>query len=286
MSYRYTRFGGLDLPTQDGVENLDKDGRIVLVELAGGQVFDPLGQDDASVAGQTIDASYMLCAASAAALQTGYNALRAKRGTVGEFWRQHDTGDNEFIYARLESVHCSRRTHNVSSIPVELRFVLLESDWRGESTGHGWNLDEGIYLDAGRYLDEQAADTIALGTSPSVVTITNSGNKPVTDAILTITASVTDITVLTVNLTAGGVTYEFTFTGTIAPGTANALVIDCGARTVKNAGVDGYNNFSVTANHKSARWLVLEPGDNEITITRNGGGVGSTILFTFFAKQA
>lgn len=284
MSYRYTRFDALDLPTQDGDEDLDREGRFELVETAGGGIFDPLGSDQAVSGERSIRARYNLCAATASAFRTAYNALLAKQGRRGELWREHDTGNNEYIYARLERVRSGRQTHNVTSMPVTLEFVLLESDWRGDSTGQGWNFDDGIYFDAGRYFDEGTADATTLDSSPKNITVNNGGNKPVTDLILTITAGSADITALTIACTNGEGIFSFTYSGTIAAG--EALVIDCGARTIKNDGTADYVNFAKGGTHNRAKWLVLAEGDNTVTVTITGGSTDSTFLPSFFDKWA
>jgi hypothetical protein len=284
MSYRYIRFAGVDLPTADGREDLDREGRVALIEVAGGQVFDPLGSDQAPAGERTIRARYVMTAATAAAFRTAYNAYRALQGKRGELWREHDTGDNEFIYARLLKFRGERETHNVVSLPVTFEFLILESDWRGDSTGQGWYLNSGIYLNSGRFLNEEAADEIVLDTSPKTCTVTNGGNKPITDLVITVTAGAADITALTIACSNDEGTYSITYSGGIKSG--ESLVIGCGARTVKNDGVADFDHFTLGGTHNRAKWLVLAAGSNPVTVTKTGGSTDSTILFSFFDKWA
>ena len=95
---------------------------------------------------------------------------------------------------------------------------------------------------------------------------------------MTITATGANLTT-SVSVYVTGVSY-LTWAGTITDG--QALVIDCGARTVKNNGVDAYSGLTLhSTNHVIDDWLRLEPGNNSVLVAYTGGNGTSTALFNF-----
>jgi len=59
------------------------------------------------------------------------------------------------------------------------------------------------------------------------------------------------------------------------------LVIDCGARTVTNNGVEAYDELTLGAGHVVAEWLRLPPGNTTVAVTRTGGDNTSAIEIAF-----
>ncbi len=110
----------------------------------------------------------------------------------------------------------------------------------------------------------------------SSVTVSNDGNGICYDAVITITAGAANITALTIS-TANGT--DIDWTGTLTAG--NALLIDCGAKSIKNNGVNAYSGFAYGGSHTANSWLELLPGDTAITIDRTGGSTDSTVRVLF-----
>jgi hypothetical protein len=60
-------------------------------------------------------------------------------------------------------------------------------------------------------------------------------------------------------------------------------VVDCGARSIKNNGVDAYSGLTLNAGHTTAPWLRLAPGSNTVTITYSGNADASaTVTFSYY----
>ena len=91
------------------------------------------------------------------------------------------------------------------------------------------------------------------------------GNEAVTDPVITLIPVSADVTRVEIQ----GTKAHLLFTGRIAVG--SALSIDCGAYSVLNNGIDAFDAFSLGPDHTLSNWLTLEPGDNPITVTYEGG---------------
>jgi hypothetical protein len=168
-----------------------------------------------------------------------------------------------------------RRREYIYFQPVDLTFDVVQPGWNG--TGHGapWLLDDGETLDTGLYLDLD--DVWIPSVSGDSETFTNAGNRTVTNAMLTITASAS-ATISNVRIVCGDC--DWTWTGTVAVSTS--LTVDCGQRSIKNNGVDAYSGLALNVDHTVADWLRLEPGANTITITYSGNAdnsAGVTLSF-------
>jgi len=76
----------------------------------------------------------------------------------------------------------------------------------------------------------------------------------------------------------------WTYTGVVPAG--SQLVIDCGARSVRNAGIGDYNGLTFDSTHRTSEWMILEPGVNMIVYTIQTKNQGSTppptINFDFY----
>lgn len=263
--YRLYSFDGVTLP--DARSEFDGDTAqawLGAVALPGGaQAFDSLGSAQAPlVAPYLLEYSSVVSAASLATLESTMSAWHAKVGVRGLLRRRLlSAATYQDITARLVEITAPIRpsaTHGKQIKPT-WRFQVLDEFWRSSSI---------------------QTDSFTLNAVPKACVTGNSGNAVVRDCVLTVTALISMITQLTVAIS--GVA-EWTFTGNIATGTA--LVVDCGARTVRNNGADAFSGFTLTSNHKSPDWLPLPPGGfTTVNVSRTGGGTTSTAEFARYFK--
>ena len=118
-------------------------------------------------------------------------------------------------------------------------------------------------------------------------TVANSGNYYVVNPIITLTAGSTNITeaiIQKMSSTGATILNELYFTGTLLAG--NALVIDCGALTVLNNGVDASADFDTGTSHKEAPWFTLWPSNNTVRVTLTGGSTDSVLDVDFYPAHA
>ncbi len=259
MSYWLHSFDGLDLPLNlgnSGEHSLSAgDYSSPLVALPGG-AYDPYGTEQVRPGARRYQARVMLVAASAAALKTSADAWLAKQGRRGTLVRQADDGTTEHtITARLVEAVITRAVGNRLWLPMRLTFETVEPVWSG-----------------------MARDTTAaIDAEPTTVTVANGGNARVTTPVVTVTAAGSSITWLWV-WTAGVCFWEYQ--GTIPVG--QAVVVDCGARSVKLNGTADYAHFALSTTwHYVPDWLRLEPGNTTIYVQRTGGNNSSTVRFQF-----
>ena len=121
------------------------------------------------------------------AIRTSIDTLREKIGQRNVLFRQalDSTEDMQWAYARVVSVPITRQIDQWSSQPLTIGFEQW-SNWHGDQHG-AWLLDSGETFDSGLYFDG-TDDSETLSASPGTVTLTNAGNVPVYDAIVTVTA--------------------------------------------------------------------------------------------------
>ncbi len=274
--YTLEKFGSLTLPTARPATTIGAPPvQSAITAVAAGGGYDGLGSAQSRAKPFTVTHNCALYSASSqTAIQTQLDALKALVGTRGRLYRRLPSGTLQWITARLVSLDATRTIDNDHYLDISLTFQAAEYPWRGNHHGDGWVLDAGEYFDTGLVFDETGL-TVPMPASGSVP-VTNGGNATVRNAVITITAAGSSITQLT--LTKSGET-DLKYVGTIAAG--QSLVIDCGAYTVKNNGVDDYANFSRETNHVIAEWLALSAGANTIGTTRTGGNASSSITFTF-----
>lgn len=205
-----------------------------LVSAAGNQLVDHLGNPVVVSSGRTY-------------LREQLDALRGMVGKRDQLWRRRDEdGAMQWRTARLLSVETKQDTEHWAAEVAEATatFETAQGTWRGESA---------------------VTDTTGLNTNITKgQTVAVLGNAPVEDAVITLTASGT-VTSFRVRNTAMGV--DWTWTGSLTPG--QALVVDCGAMTVRAAGVDAYGGFVLNAGHTAAGWLPLAVGDNSLLLLAN-----------------
>ena len=234
--------------------------RSSLVRLPGGAVYDTRGSDKASEAGQVISVSGIVSAATAGALKTAYDTIRAFKGVRDKLYRTPDGGsaNSEWMYARCIDAPTRRVAENKLWVPVSLSFELHEVYWHGAD----------------------GSDTITLASTPQSGEITNDGNATATQIVLTITAVTAAISAIIIENEETGHISKITYTAEV--GIGKVLSIDCGAKTVTNDGVADFAHFAiVTATHAIPEWLRLKSGANTIKVTRTDGHVDNTVLLTF-----
>jgi hypothetical protein len=192
--------------------------------------------------------------ADAAALKSAWDSVLALHGVRGTLYRTSDGGTEHTIAARCARILAKRTPHDRYMLRYDIDFELLANVWDGADGTVSGILDD----------------------VPESIVCANDGNARVDDAIITITAKTSAITALTVTIS--GIS-SFTWTGTLAAD--KALVIDCGARTVRNDGADAYSGFTYEAAHVVPEWLRLQPGNNTVVVTRTGGGATSTYSIAY-----
>ena len=280
MAFWYERFGSTTLPIYEPKDAIGTaQARPGLVRTTGG-FFAAVGSETLDADSKRVHIRRQIVEDTPADLITTYYALRALRGVRDKLYRRRDDEAVEWAYAWLVECEGTREAKNITVLNVELTFELLSTQWYGAEHNAGWTFDSGEYFDTGLYFDSQDFLFTLSDSIPITMTVTNGGNDTVRNEIVTVTAGAAAITNLVIKRKVGGVTYEhLVYAGTISAG--QALVIDCGADSVKNNGVGDYANFSRGANHQTNWLLQLLAGDNSIEVTITGGSINSTILFTF-----
>lgn len=246
MSYRLTTFDGVNLPTYNKESGLDAAPALPGFVSTVAGAFDSYGVDLAPMAlPHAISARGIVSADTDAGQRAAIEALRTLTRRRAKLVREADDDASEhWAWARLMSL-VQRRIYNARGYQaLELGF-LIESGW---------------------YEDQPDDLQYPLG-SPHIMTVYNDGNRMIDDAIITFHADDAPLTALTITAPNGT---HLIWTGTVA--TETDLVIDCGAKSILNDGVDAYSGLSYGANHTIDDWLRLEPYSINITYTYTGGG--------------
>lgn len=268
----------------DPEDPLDTQGSAISVlSSIGGAIVDGHGAQQAPVTAVEITKKGLLVASTQQSLHDNFRWFRAQRGRRRLLWRlvrkfEGPPGGNppiQFMYARCTAVNSgvTRQIGNMYALPIEIRFMLLGRFWSGSHTNN--QLGEG-----GEEPDTWGEYELDNSGLEATLTYTNGGNTNNTSAIITITATGDDVESVHVacNICA------WTYTGNVPAG--SQLVIDCGARSVRNSGIGDYNGLTFDANHRTNEWMILEPGANTITYTIATKNQGSTppptISFDFY----
>jgi len=118
--------------------------------------------------------------------------------------------------------------------------------------------------------------TLASGTLNNR-NLPNDGNVTVENAVITVTAGTNNLVFF--QITGDGI--DIQYDGTVSAG--NDLVIDCGAWSVTNDGVNDYKNFSLGSGHTHDQWLpILPDGGITVNFTRNGGGSTTELEINYY----
>lgn len=278
MAYRLHMFGNVKLPLGMAEDDLST-GAVDsgLVDAIGG-AFDALGSRQRLPRRRTIahtgiysgEKTYLVTHTGAnlvthtgarlivgdakTVLRGQVDALRAKIGQMDTLWRlREDDGNLQWVSARLLSVGYDQRVQDVQTARLQSRFETLMAGWRSQA--------------------QQVAT--ANYNRVAFVLAHNGGDLPVEDAVITVTAAST-ITTLAITMPGS----DLRWIGSMTAG--QALIIDCGAKTVKKAGTSAYGGFSLGAGHTAAGWLVLAAGNNLINVTGDGSGTAAINWYNKF----
>ncbi len=276
---RLERFGSLSLSMIEAEDDLHTgSARLASVGTIAGE-YDSYGAGDAQMDGVVLTRAFELHGATTDDLDDARDALRAMVLKRARLYARMGDDSVRWVNARLLDVREQRTRRNFNFQRVVCRFHLPSPTWTG-ADHTAWVLDSGEILDGGLYLDDGGfTDT---GASPHVLTVTNGGNRVVTNPVITITAGGADITAITITKT-GETKIVWTNAGTTgALATTKSLIIDCGKFTITDDGANAYSGKTAfDSNHTIAEWLRLDPGDNEITVTFTGGSTDSVTTIEF-----
>lgn len=254
MAYYLTTFAGVDLPDgmpEDPLFSGTVDSGIV---AAGGGAFDTYGTRQVLPRRRQIrfrgryDGS-----ASATALQTALDALRAKIGVRGLLVRKDQSATSTQLYARLLAVDGVWEMRDGDSARIDLVFETGEATWRAASASNA------------------TANFDAASPSVATVSVVNNGTAPVYDPVISIEASGGTITTLNLAIAAIGV--DLDWTGSLTAG--NTLTIDCGAKTVKIGSSNSFSGFELGASHTARDWMPLTVATLSLVVTADNGANGT-----------
>lgn len=271
MAYNLERFGTLTLPELNPRFSLDTvpAKNTIVKTIAGG--FDTAGDGQADMdLPQPVTFRGVLYDRDLGLWRTAVDALRGESRKRARLWRRAcDNDEVQWCYARFLSSRIDRDFQNPFEYDARLTF-LQQTGWVGHDH-RTWTLDDGEYLDTGLYLDDEGYEFDIAG----MFSVINGGNRATSNVVLTITAGSAHITALTIACGDAELTYDAAILAT------ESLVIDCGAQSILNDGDASYQNLDLTSNHEIEEWIRLEPGSNSMTVTKTGGGTGSTLLVEF-----
>jgi hypothetical protein len=259
--YRLLEFGTVDLPEYDFSWNAGTpasiDGAIAVI---GGAAVSGFGTGDAPLAyPYNISYSGSFYAATAAALRTKLDELRAQVGKYDKLWRRaEDDNTLHWAWAKLAQLTTSNDVTHAKTRhqPVTLEFQV-QSGWHGENI-------------------QEAAGNLTTET-PVTIVVNNTGNAPVLDAVLTVTADDAAITSVVVVISPH---CDWTYDGSIAAG--EAVIVDAGAFSIKNDGTGDYANFEFGAGQTVPEWLRFDPDKISLVITITGGGTTPTATVDYY----
>jgi len=247
--------------------------------LSTGGAYDALGTEQAyPVGARKFNKTALFHFSDTTEMRNYHNSIRNLVGTTSRLYRQWVNGNVEWVTARFISIDSVRTIENQTHLEIGMSFEIYSHYWHGEYLA-AWVFDSGEYFDTGLLFDS-GGDSVTLDASPKSFTITMDGNAIVNDPKITILAGGANITALEIKNTTTGHLAELDYSGTIT--SAQSLVIDCAAYTVKNNGSADEANFSLGATHGINEWFRFAPGANTIVVTFTGGSNDSTIDFDYY----
>ena len=277
MAYKIYRFGTSQLiPNIDTTQDIGAGkARVEAIDFPHGGAFDQLGKDQSYRGGYEIPVRGTIIGTSETDLITQYYALRSYLGKKDRLWRRDDTGGLHWVWARLQSIDSTREERNRFHLTVDMVFFVFSPLWNGTLRG-SWRLDTGEVLDSGLNLD---TGLVTLLVNPvTQLVIANGGNAVLRSFEMAITAKGSPIT--SVRIEKAEKT-DMTWSGTLAVG--SQLVLDFGGLSIRNSGVDAYSGLALSSgNHHVDDWMMLEPGNNTVTITRAGGDATSEVAVSYY----
>jgi len=255
--YALTAFGSTNLPTGAPVIDLDSGPSVSgLVPLPGGGVYDAHGTEMAPRGSTQITFQAVITGASASAIDTTFEALKALRGKRDQLWRTMGDGATlQWCYARLQTITAQRTASTRKHLPISMTFQMLDQNW-ANLTVHN--------------------DTYTGASPKAIANQTNSGN--VTQAIMTITITAVTSSITAVTLANADSGHSFSWAGTLLA--TKALIINTGTKSIKNNGVDAFAGFTPPTN--KPEWFALIADQNDLTFTRTGGDNSSSINLNYW----
>lgn len=213
------------------------EGDVLLVDHLGRNIVDHLGR-------------LMLVATPRQWLRLQVDAIRAKQGVRGTLYRRRwdQASVVQWKTARLLNVReRGEAAQRALYAEVDLEFETAMAAWRAAtpSTASGALVSGGA---------------VGIG-------VTAGGNAPVTDAIITITATGAISSVAIKGLHAG---IDLRWVGSLAAG--QTLQIDCGRQTVVSSAGNAYGGLALGSGHYGQGWLPLAEGITPLLVESNGPG--------------
>lgn len=180
------------------------------------------------------------------------DALKAQMGTVQNLYRlREDDGAASFKQARLIHIGNIRTLADAGKVThIDMVFETRQPTWRALSP------------------------TSVSAALPASLTLTNGGNLTVTDAVLTVTASGTIASPITIS--GNGIDLVVA----IGMSTGQSLVLDSRDQTVRVNGVDHYADLTRGPLHTVAGWTPVPTGTSALSVTV-GGGTGTASMAYF-----
>lgn len=270
MTAYLEQFGTTVLPPALPESDADTGGSTLQISpLPWGGQFDGLGSGVAPMPGDKLTRKGRLIGTSTSNLDALYKAYRSLRGTRAKLYRRNGDTTQHWCWARLIEVKAKWTYENIVHLDLDFEFQMLSPCWYSTTT-HSYAWD-----DMGDGTDDLTT-CHAESDVPADIVIDHTGNIDQPAAIFTITA-VSAVTLVTIhNITTG---YSFSYNGTLVSG--KILVIDTGAMSVQNDGVDDYAHFTPPTNHEE--WMHIAPGSNTLEITITGGGNFAAVYYAAFA---
>jgi hypothetical protein len=287
-NYKLEKFGTVMLPQIEAVSDIGSVARLSLLELAGGGYYDQNGTQQTEQEQTTITHQARLVGTTETDLYTQFRALQALRGVSDKLYRYFPDGSREWCQARMLGVKGQTDPRRRYNLQIEISFAMISRIWNGSQRGPDWQFDNMLsggpecYFDTTLMFDASTGVTFALDANLIQPYVTNGGNAAVTNPIIRVTAGSVDITYWSFELTLDDGTYmELDYSGTIASG--KTLVIDCGAMSVVNDGVDDYSHLTLGSGppHSYDGWLKLQAGVNMFNIYTTGHSATASITFEF-----
>ena len=272
MTYRIYQFGSTVLPdyNEEADIGLAATAKSAL-DIPSGGALDLFGGERVMPGSVKIVKSCTLHATTEDGLLTAFIALRVLVGTRAQLYRMIIADDHlEWAWARFENLAVTREYGQKSRFfqDVKLSFTVYSPAWYSQGT-HSYS--GGVSSS-----DPDDLTTVLAESGTTVRKIDHSGNIDQPAVIFTVTATGT-VTLVTVNNVITG--YSFSYNGTLVSG--NVLVVDTGAMSVQNNGVDDYAHFIPPTNHEE--WMHIAPGENKLLITMVGGGKFTIVYYAAFA---
>ncbi len=277
--YRFDRFGAITLPLYNRQTNqAPAAARTAIVQtIAGAFDSDGAGRSPAKFP-HNLMLRCVVAESTAAAQRIALDTLRQAVGLRGNLYRLADVdSSSQRALCRLVAMDLERNaSKDKATQEVVLRFSQ-QGPWLGTVHSGPWTLDSGVLLDEGYALD--VSSSIYTFATPTTVWLTNDGNLPHSDVIMSVKA--TSGTLNALGITAAGV--DMVWSGVLNAG--HELVIDFGAQSVTVDGNDAYSGLELTNNHIIEEWLVLNPGANSLYLNPVGGAT-IRVVFQYVDRWA